>query len=194
MQRGFTLIELVIAVAIFAVISTVTVTSLIKFLDIRERIVDQQRQLSQLQKTFLFMANDVRHAVNRAGKDSYGDRNEMSLLLDDKGAVIELTTAYPDLTLEGLAVPRRVVWELDDEFLVRKQFPVMDPDSDTQFVRQNMLDGVESIAVLVSQVENQKSKESKRWKEEGKLPDLFDIKIKLKNDQIHQRAFQVNGN
>lgn len=193
-QQGFTLIELVIAVAIFLVISTVTVTAFVKFLDIRERIVDQQKRLSQLQKTFLFMANDVRYAVNRAGKDSYGDIVKMSLQLDNKGTVIELTSAYPDLTLNGLAVPRKIVWEIDEKLLIRKQFPVMDPDGDTQFIRQNMLEGVESVDVLVSQIENQKSNESKRWKEEGKLPDLFDIKIKLENDQVHQRAFQVNGN
>lgn len=192
-QKGFTLIELVVAVAIFAVVSTITIAALMKFLDIRERITEQQEQLSQLQKTFLFLANDVRFAVNRKSKDSYGDPAKLSLLIDNQGAIAEFSTAYPELSIGGLSVPRKVVWELDDETLIRKQYPTMDPDSDTQFIKQKLLDGVESVAVTMSQIENNKSKDSKRWKEEGSLPDLFNVELKLKNQQAYQRTFQMHG-
>jgi len=115
-QSGFTLIEILVAVGIFAVITGIVAPAMFQFLEIRERANAKQDQLEALQKTFLFLANDLRYATNRLGKDEFGELAKTTITVQDDN-LLELTAAYPDLNLGGLGVPRRVNWVVDDGVL-----------------------------------------------------------------------------
>ena len=193
-SKGFTLLEIVVAVAIFAVISSILFPALFQFLEMRERVDEKHQKITGLHKTFLFLANDLRYAVNRLSKDEYGDLGKTTLLLDD-GSLIEFTTAYPDLSLDGLNVPRRVLWKLEDGVLQRVQYPVMDPDADTRKMLQSLLTNVESIEFNVSHVEDGRDNTDNRWQEQSHLPDLIEIIIELENDTQYRRVFtMLRGN
>ena len=188
--KGFTLLEIVVAVAIFAVISSILFPALFQFLDMRERVDDKHQKITSLHKTFLFLANDLRYAVNRLSKDEYGELGKTTLLLDDD-SLIEFTTAYPDLSLDGLNVPRRVLWQLEDGVLQRVQYPVMDPDADTRKMLQSLLTNVESIEFNVSHVEDGRDNTDNKWQEQSHLPDLIEIIIELENDIQYRRVFTM---
>ena len=51
---GFTLLEIIVAVAIFGVIASIVFPALLQFLDMRERVDEKHQQISGLQKTFQF--------------------------------------------------------------------------------------------------------------------------------------------
>jgi len=189
---GFTLIEVMVAVGIFAVIVSIVGPALFQFLEIRERAGAKQEQLESLQKTFLFLANDLRYATNRLGKDEFGDVADATLVVDDD-ALLELTTAYPDLNLGGLAVPRRVVWRIEDGVLQRFQSPVMDPDSDTRQLKQTLLSDVRDIDIELSAIEEGRDSTSKRWDEKTRLPDKISVTIELENKTEFQRVFTMLG-
>ncbi|MFT6099226.1 MAG: general secretion pathway protein J [Arenicella sp.] len=189
---GFTLIEIMVAVAIFAVIMSIVGPALFQFLNIRERAGAKQDQLEGLQKTFLFLANDLRYASNRLGKDEYGEPADATLTVGD-GSVIALTAAYPDLNLGGLGVPRRVSWTLDDGVLQRIQSPVMDPDGDTRNFKQSLLSDVRDIEIELSIVEDGRDNTSKRWDEKTRLPDKIDITITMENKQQYRRVYSMLG-
>ena len=189
-DNGFTLIEIVIAVAIFGVIASIIFPALFQFLDVRERIDIKHQQISGLQKTFMFLANDVRFAVNRLPKDEYGEPSKTTLKMGDD-SVLEFIAAYPDLSLDGLNVPRRVRWQLEDGVLQRVQYPVMDPDADTRFFLQTLLQNVQEIEVEVSHVEDGRDNSDDKWDEQSRLPDLISIKIELENDLKYSRIFTM---
>ncbi len=189
---GFTLIEVMVAVGIFAVIASIVGPALFQFLEIRDRAGAKQEQLESLQKTFLFLANDLRYAANRLGKDEFGDAADATLLVGDD-ALLELTTAYPDLNLGGLAVPRRVIWRLDDGVLLRLQSPVMDPDSDTRQLKQVLLSDIRDVEIELSAIEDGRDSTSKRWEEQTRLPDKISVTIELENKTEYRRIFTMLG-
>jgi general secretion pathway protein J len=191
-RDGFTLIEVVIAVAIFAVIGAMLFPAIVQFIDIRERVIAKHDQIENLQKTFLFMSKDLRFASNRLGKDEYGDLGDATLSVGDD-SLIEMTSVYPNLSLDGLSVPRKVKWVLDDGKLLRLQYPVMDPDGDTRMYKQVLLDGVEDVDIELSVVEDGRNSSSKRWDEETRLPDLLTVVIKMEQGAEYQRLFTMLG-
>ena len=190
--RGFTLLEIVVAVAIFGVISAIVFPALLQFLEMRERVNEKHLELTGLQKTFLFLANDLRFAVNRLAKDEYGEIGKTTVTLRDD-SLIEFTTAYPDVSLHGLNVPRRVKWQLNEGVLQRIQSPVMDPESETRTIVQSLLENVSNVDIEVSYVEDGRNTTSNKWEEQTRLPDLIEIEIELENNQQYRRAFSMLG-
>jgi len=190
--QGFTLLEIVIAVAIFAIISSIVFPALLQFLEMRERVVEKNTEVIELQKTFLFLANDLRFAANRLSKNEYGDPGSTTISIGDD-SVLDFTTLYPDLSMEGLAVPRRVRWELDDEVLTRLQYPVMDPNSDTRHMVQSLLAGVDDINIQVHLVEDGRDSIESSWQEQERLPDMIDVEVTMQSGVKYQRLFTMLG-
>ncbi len=191
-DKGFTLLEVMIAVAIFGVISSIIFPALIQFLDMRDRVDQKHRQVSQLQKTFLFFANDLRFAANRLSKDEYGEIGKTTLVLNDD-SLLDFTGIYPDFNLEGQSVPRRVQWKLEDGTLKRLQYPVMDPEADTRVMVQSLLADVQDIEIEVSHIVDGRDETDDKWDEQAKLPDFIDIKIELESGVEYRRAFSMQG-
>lgn len=191
-SSGFTLLEIIIAVAIFGVIASIIFPALLQFLDMRERVDEKHQQISGLQKTFQFLANDLRFASNRLSKDEYGDIGKTTLSINDD-YLIDLTALYSDLSLHGLAVPRRVRWQLVDGVLQRVQFPVMDPEADTRVMIQSLLQDVEDVEIEVSHVEDGRDNTDSDWDQQKRLPDLIDITIKMPKGIEYRRVFSMLG-
>lgn len=193
-SRGFTLIEMMVSVAIFGVMASIIFPALIQFLDARDSIEAKQSKLIGLQKTFLFLAQDMRFASNRVGKDEFGEQGKATLIVDDNDTLVELTVLYPDLNLDGLGVPRRVKWVLDDGELQRIQYPVMDPDQDTRIIRQNLLSDVESVDIEFKKIVDGREDVSSSWDEQSRLPDLLEMSILFDSGISYSRSFSMlNG-
>ena len=189
-NKGFTLIEIIVASAIFAVIAGIVFPALIQFLEVRDRIEQKHQHIVSLQKTFLFIANDLRFASNRLGKDQFGETAKTTLSIGDD-SLFEVTAGYPDLSLEGVNVPRRVRWELNQGVLQRVQYPVMDPDSDTRVLRQNLIQNIDDVEIEVKSIEEGRDESSDDWEEQSRLPDLLDITITLENGQQYRRVLTM---
>ena len=191
-NTGFTLIEIVIAVAIFAIIAGIVFPALLQFLDMRERVVEKNTEVVALQKTFLFLAKDLRYAANRLSKNEFGDLGKTTLSIGDD-SLLDFTAVYPDISLGGQGVPRRVQWVLEDNVLVREQYPVMDPSSDTRAMKQSLLKNVEDINIGVHQVVDGRDSVEKSWEDQQRLPDMIDIELTLDTGVKYRRVFTMLG-
>ena len=189
---GFTLIEIMVAVGIFAIIASIVGPALFQFLEIRERAGAKQDQLEGLQKTFLFLANDLRYASNRLGKNEFGEPVDATMTVGDDN-LIELTANYPDLNLGGAGVPRKVSWQLEEGVLQRVQSPVMDPDGDTRVLKQSVLSDVKDVEFELSVVEDGRDNTSKKWDEQTRLPDKVTVTVTLENETEYRRVFTMLG-
>ena len=190
---GFTLIEMMVSVLIFGVISSILFPALIDFLETRDRVDIKHQQLIGMQKTLLFVAQDMRFASNRLGKDEFGQVGKATLSVGDD-SLIELTALYPDLNLNGVGVPRRVRWVLEDNVLQRVQYPVMDPDSDTRVIRQKLLDKVDRVDIQLREIVDGTEETSDSWSSESRLPDMIDMTIVMQSGIEYRRSFtMLNG-
>jgi len=72
-EAGFTLLEVVVAVALFAVVSTLAYGGLAAVLRSREQLSEASAQLAQLQLAMQMFERDVRSAVLRPVRDGYGE-------------------------------------------------------------------------------------------------------------------------
>jgi general secretion pathway protein J len=191
-NKGFTLLEIVVAVAIFGVITAIIFPALFQFLDMRERVNEKQERLQSLQKTFQFLANDLRYAANRLSKDEYGDKTKTTISINDD-VLLDFTALYPDVNLGGQSVPRRVRWQLIDDELQRVQYPVMDPEKETRSIVQSLLKNVQTVGIQASHIEDGRDNRDDKWEEQSSLPDMIDVLIELEDGTQYRRLFTMLG-
>lgn len=63
--NGFTLLEILIALAIFALLATLTSTALYRTINVRDHLIKQTNQLSHLEHAFSLFDQDIRHIIPR---------------------------------------------------------------------------------------------------------------------------------
>jgi len=98
-QRGFTLMEMIIAIAIFALMAAVAYGSLSGFLDNRDRIVAKQQELAEIQLALALLERDIRFAVPRPVRDDIGEPEGAFVVSDSSpivaGEKLRMTTSVP---------------------------------------------------------------------------------------------------
>ena len=142
-QRGFTLLELLVALAIFALVSVMAYGGLASVLDQQFATEDIAAQLARLQKTYLLLQRDFEQVVPRPVRDEYGDT--LAPLLGD--SQLQFTrggwsnpAGHPRSSL------RRVAYRLEDQELTRYAWSVLDRAQNSEPLEQPLLDGVTEIS------------------------------------------------
>lgn len=73
-QRGFTLIEILVALFIFAILSLLMTEGLRRIIRFHDGSMQQAMQLRELQFAFLIFSRDLEQAVGRASTNSFGQK------------------------------------------------------------------------------------------------------------------------
>ncbi|WP_020648731.1 type II secretion system minor pseudopilin GspJ [Solimonas variicoloris] len=129
--RGFTLLEIIIVVAIFAIFAMLAYGGLDAVLKTRASVETAQQRLAELQKAYMRLRNDFQQLSNRPIRDNYGDLQ--AALLGADNAAVEFTRGgwrnpllLPRPTLE------RVAYRLADGALIRSSWRLLDRAQDTK--------------------------------------------------------------
>ena len=125
-QKGFTLMEVLIAVAITAVIGLGVWQVLSGVVLARDRVNEAADAFDQLQKTMLLLERDLTQLVNRPVRDMYGDFKPALTSREDEYALV--------LTRQGWRNPlgtrrsglQRAGWEYTGEELRRRYWLTLD--------------------------------------------------------------------
>ena len=144
-RSGFTLLELIVVVAIFALISVMAYGGLSSVLKSRARVATAIERTTALQKGYLRLRNDFQQLRARSSRDAYGQPQPALLVRPDDA--VEFTRGG---WRNPLAQPRsnleRVAYYLDDQkHLVRQSWRVLDRAQASEPVELPVLDQVEEI-------------------------------------------------
>jgi general secretion pathway protein J len=149
-QQGFTLIEIMVAVAIFAVMSVMAWGALGRSLSDAEMLTDRMDRLQAIQRSVRFITTDLSQAAPRSVRSELGDRQVQALLSS-------LTSEFAiELTHGGwnnpAGLPRgsqqRSAYRLEEDKLVRYHWNVLDRTYSNEPVVIVLLDDVEGLAFL----------------------------------------------
>jgi general secretion pathway protein J len=139
-SRGFTLLELLIALSIFGLLSIMAYGGLNSVLTQRAQTDKAAEQLKALQQTYLLMQRDIEQVMPRPVRDEYGQT--LRALVDD--GLLQLTRGGWSNPLQ---LPRssmqRVGYLLEDRQLYRYSWRVLDRAQDSEAVRQPLVENVE---------------------------------------------------
>ena len=111
---GFTLLEMVVAISIFALMGAMAHVSLTQFLASRDTLAATNDELRRLQQAFTLVENDLRFMVPRGVRDGIGEPLP-ALVVQDSGEtgtrnLVEVTTSVPGLGNPDRHRIRRVDW------------------------------------------------------------------------------------
>lgn len=201
-QTGLTLIELMVAVAIFSLLAALSYGGLVNVLDAR-RIVDvESQQLASLQRAFLHIGRDFEQAAPRTIRDAYGDQqpalHNKADSYDGVKTVIELSIAgrrtLPGETRGSL---QRITYVIRDGDLLRLSWPVLDRAQDTTAHESTLLEGVE---VMTLRYLSEQGAWTDEWQtglanEAGSplLPRAIEITMELEHWGNLRRIYRVAG-
>jgi len=142
--RGFTLLEIIIVVAIFAIFAMLAYGGLDAVLKTRASVETAQLRLAELQKAYIRLRDDFQQVRDRPIRDNFGDTQPGLRGADN--AAIEFTRggwrnplSLPRATLE------RVGYRLEDGALVRASWRLLDRAQDSKPVETILLTDVTDL-------------------------------------------------
>jgi general secretion pathway protein J len=146
---GFTLLELLIAITVFAIMATFAYSGLKVVLDSENQTSQFSKRMSKLQLTMNLMKRDIGQAIERPVRDQQGDE----LLAFRSGG---LAGTLLELTRDGHANPmklprsdlQRVAYQLEEETLYRLTWRVLDRAQDSEPHRYKLIDNIESMELI----------------------------------------------
>ena len=140
-SRGFTLLEMLIALGVFSVIGIMSSQLVSRMMDTTERVTERGRELTELQRAFEVMRRDVEQLSYRYVRDELGDAG---LPLEIGGnELIEMTrNGWVNPTSAPRTELQRVAYELRGSGLYRIFWPVLDRAPTTQPLEQLLLGGL----------------------------------------------------
>ena len=143
-DRGFTLVEVLIAMAITTLISVVAYTGLSSALSGAESLRSASGRAHDINQTLAMLSRDLRQVVNRPVVDEFGQVVPALMGGEMAREPLALTRAgWHNSTAAPRSTLQRVRWWLEDERLWRGYFPVLDRTAGTEPVETAILEGVE---------------------------------------------------
>jgi general secretion pathway protein J len=142
--EGFTLLELLVALAIFSLIAVMAYGGLETVLKQQALTEENAESLAALQKTYLVMQRDIEQAVPRAIRDEFGDRQAPLL----GTTLFQLTRGgWNNPANQPRSTLQRVGYSLEDRQLIRYAWMVLDRAQDSAPTRQPLAADIESMQV-----------------------------------------------
>lgn len=144
--RGFTLLELLIAIAIFALLGLATYRMLSGVLRTDSVTLDHELQLRELVRAIAAFERDLLQVAARPVRDPFGDFLPALRGEADEVVAVELSRAgWRNPLGRNRASLQRVRWQLSGEQWQRRYWNVLDQAQDSQPQVQQALDGVTAM-------------------------------------------------
>ncbi|RMH21722.1 MAG: type II secretion system protein GspJ [Gammaproteobacteria bacterium] len=146
--QGFTLLELMIALGIFALMSTLAYQGLSVAQTSQQAVMAKMDDLKALQMTWQLLQQDLANLVDRPIRDEFGDPHP-GLTTEDDGLL-----SFTRTRNVGVPITRthdqalvRIGYKIEDQTLIRQIWPALDPAEAITPVDQPLYPSVDNIQI-----------------------------------------------
>ncbi len=148
-RRGFTLLEVLVAMAIFAVVSALAYGGLMVVLNQRELGEVQARDWRDMQFAMQLISRDLQQLQPRPVRDEIGDRHDPPIVARPGASyAIELTRGgWTNPAAQPRATLQRVAYRIEDTELQRIYWPVLDRTLNTAPVVTVLLEDIDRVEI-----------------------------------------------
>jgi len=179
---GFTLLEMLVALAIFALIGVAAYSGLDQVLRTRAAVEAAAGRLQRVQLAMYFLEQDLAQAVGRPIRDEFG-LEQPALLLGEGGgeAVLRLTRTGRDNPLErDRPALQRLAYDLRGEQLWRRHWQRLDRSGVSE-PREALL--LEAVVALTLRALDDEGQWQERWPpldaDPAALPRALELRLEL---------------
>ena len=145
-RRAFTLLEMLVALGVFAVIGFMSSQILAGIVDLSGTVRERSDRLAELQRAVFIIGRDIEQLVHRPVRDVFGDPGQA---LSIGEPLIELTRGGWQNPLQApCSALQRVAYAVEEGVLVRKYWPVLDGGPGTEPIAQALLSGVQDLEFI----------------------------------------------
>ena len=197
--HGFTLVEMLVAMGIFAIIAVISYSGLSQFLQNRDVLKQRTNQLHRLQTTMVLLEQDLRFATPRPVRDGFGDSEPVMIAGADNelspGELLRFTTSRPNVELSPAQRLERVAWRLDNGSLTRVSWRILDRDQDSKEYSRVLLEDVKDLTVeyLRWSPETLSLERFSDWREDETLPTGVVLLLTLDDGKQYRRVLEISN-
>ncbi len=148
-HRGFTLVEILVATAVAAVLATMAFTAMSEAMQNRERLRTAQQRLVQMQAAVRSLVQDFSQVAPRPVRMPVGEGYEPALAGQGGANTVVVMTRAGWNNPAGLQRSnlQRVRYALRDGVLYRDYWTTLDSQSQPEPVQRALLEGVEAFTI-----------------------------------------------
>lgn len=173
LQRGFTLLELLVALSIFSILSVMAYGGLQSVITTKNSTQQAADRIAEIQLVMMRISNDLRQTVSRKIRDEYGDFLYAMQSSKNGDETMAWTRAgYRNPAHLKRSHMQRVAYKLEQQKLIRVTWPVLDRAQDTEALESEVLSNIESIEWRFLNNENEWVS---AWPEEGDKAELYPL-------------------
>ncbi|MBF0470004.1 MAG: type II secretion system minor pseudopilin GspJ [Gammaproteobacteria bacterium] len=145
-HQGFTLMELLIALAMFALLSAMAFGGLNSMLKTEQQLESHSQQFKQLQRALYILGEDLNQLAGRAIRDQYGDRQPPLQSQEVGQLLLEFTRAgWANPARQPRSTLQRVGYGVEEGVLSRYSWRVLDRGYASEPDKAELLHEVEEI-------------------------------------------------
>ena len=152
-EKGFTLIEVLVAMAIFGVLTILSYMSLGQTFENADYLNARMDRLQAIQRTIRYLSNDLASAAPRPVRSETGDTYMPAVMVSAANDFALAVTHSGWSNPAGLprSTQQRSVYLLEDGKLFRVYYNVLDSTFSNNAISTEILDGVESLEFRLMQ-------------------------------------------
>ncbi|MED5238335.1 MAG: type II secretion system minor pseudopilin GspJ [Pseudomonadota bacterium] len=198
--EGFTLLEMLVTIAIFAFIYVWASSFLSSALSGREQLTERADKMERSQRAMTFLTLDFEQLVSRPVRDPYGDPQPAIVGRDNYVEFTRLGWSNP-FGLRKRSEMQRVIYTLENGDLYRRYWPVLDTTVATRYQQDVLLENVARFTVRYLDLTPQGDWQwLELWPDAAlaaqpvwsqRLPKSIEIEIELDNGDIIHRFYRT---